>query len=106
MATAARTLYQGQPANTATTLYTVPSDTQTIIKSIHIVNPTIDPHTICLWQAGNSDENMILPPVTLGPGEFATYNGDIMMETTDTLQSEAGAVDSITVTVHGVEITP
>jgi hypothetical protein len=70
------TAYQGQPGDSATTLYTVPASTQLFVKSITIANLDAAPRTITMWQAGNADTNVILPTVTLQGGEYATYGGD------------------------------
>ena len=69
-------LYQGQPANSATTLYTAPASTQTLIKTITITNPTGSAQTITFWVAGTADMNGILPPISIDAGGFAVYDDD------------------------------
>ena len=69
-------LYQGQPANSATTLYTAPASTQTLIKTITITNPTGSAQTITFWVAGTADTNGILPPISIDAGGFAVYDDD------------------------------
>jgi hypothetical protein len=69
-------LYQGQPANSATTLYTAPASTQTLIKTITITNPTGVAQTITFWVAGTADTNGILPPISIDAGGFAVYDDD------------------------------
>src|SRR4051794_31963760 len=56
-------LYQGQPGTPSTTLSPAPASTATIIRTIHITNPTAGAVTIKLWQAGVADANVVLPAV-------------------------------------------
>lgn len=98
-------LYQGQPSSTATTLYTVPSGKSAIIKHIAIVNTaTGSNHTIKMWHDGTANTNLILPVVTLVSGGFATFDGTLLMEASDTLSAQADAATSLTVTVYGDEV--
>lgn len=69
-------LYQGQPANTATTLYTAPASTQTLIKTVIVANPTASDRTIKFWIAGSADANNIMPAITVVAGGFAVYDED------------------------------
>lgn len=85
------------------TLYTVPASTQVLIKSIFVVNNGVVDQTVKIWQSGSADVNVILPTVTLGAGEFATYEGAITMAAADTLKADGDT--GITITVEGVEFT-
>jgi hypothetical protein len=105
MAEAFKKLYQGQVPSSATTLYTVPGSTQAIIKHIRVVNPTGTARTIRLWHDGTADSNAILPPVSIGAGEWAEFDGAILAEAADTISGQAAAASAITVTIYGLEIT-
>lgn len=105
MAETFKKLYQGQVPATATTLYTVPAVTQTIVKHIRAVNTSGTARTIRLWHDGTADANAILPPVSLAPGEWAEFDGSILAEAADTISGQASAATAITVTIYGLEIT-
>lgn len=97
-------LAQVQVAATPTTIYTVPADTQTVIKTINIVNTDAsNPHTITLWHDGSGNVNMILPPVVILAGGFAVFEGEYSMETSDTLVADADAGTVLTITVTGLQ---
>jgi hypothetical protein len=99
-------LYQGQPGTSATTLYTVPGSTTAIVKHISIVNTASgSTHTIRLWHDGTANSNLILPVVTMASGGFATFDGTILMEASDTLSAQADAGTVLTVTVYGDEVS-
>lgn len=92
-------------AGTKDSLYTVPEETETAIKHIRLVNYSGAGTTVKLWHDGENNNNLILPMVTLGAGEWAEFDGSILMEADEVLKAEAGAGSSITVTVYGVEFS-
>ena len=98
-------IYQGQLTTSATAVYTVPSATDTIIKSIRIANTTANSTTVKLWNGGSGDANVILPAVTIDAGGFAEFDGTLTMNAADTLHAQAGANSTLTMSVYGVEIT-
>lgn len=69
-------LYQGQPANTATTLYTVPATTMTLIKTVMVANPTAGAVTIRFTAFGTADANALIPAISVDAGGFAVYDED------------------------------
>lgn len=89
------------------TLYTVPAATSALVKNIHVVNTaTVETETVQIWQSGSNPVNLILPPVSLGPGEFGIFDGAITMEAADTLMAYCGVTGThIAVTVEGVEFS-
>lgn len=66
-------LDQRQLATGTQTLYTS-QGTETNIDEIVLVNPTGSACIVTLWHDGVANSNMILPPVSIGPGEFAIYD--------------------------------
>lgn len=107
MPEAYKKIYQGQPAASpsTTTMYTVPSATQAIIKQMRIVNTSSSTSTtIKIWNGGTGDSNVILPPTTIDAGGFAEFEGTMTLAATDTLVAQTGAA-TITVTIYGVELT-
>lgn len=106
MAETFKKLYQGQVPSTATTLYTVPASTSSVVKSMRIVNTsTTTSITIKLWNGGTTDAYVILPATSIDAGGFAEFEGTFTMAAADTLAGQAGSASSITLTVWGVEIT-
>lgn len=105
MADSFEKLAQQQVPNSATTIYTVPASTQTIVKHIRVVNPSGADATIKIWHDGNADINIILPFATVLAGGWAEFDGVITMETGDTLQTNSGTNNALTITVYGDEVT-
>lgn len=105
MADTYKRIYQGQPSTSSGVIYTVPSGTQTIVKSIKVVNTSASATTIKIWHGGSANSNAILPAVSIDAGGFAEFDGTITMAAADTLTAQAGAATAITLTVYGLEIT-
>lgn len=97
-----KTLYSGQPGTSAATVYTAPS--AAIIKNMVMVNVAAVPVTIKLFQGGTTDAKCIQPAITLGPGEWAEWDGSKTMATGDTIAAQASAATSITLTIDGIEV--
>ena len=89
MATTYKVLGQSAPsAATATTLYTVPAATQTIISTINVVNThasTADVIRIAVRPDGATlaNEHYIVYGVSLSAGATFTYTGGITIDATD-----------------------
>lgn len=96
---------QAQPGTSATTLYTVPSATQAIVKHIRVVNTDSTARTIKFWHDGNSDERVILPATSIRAGGWAEFDGTITLEASDTLSAQASVGSKVTVTIYGLEIS-
>jgi hypothetical protein len=105
MAETYKKLDQRAVPNTATTVYTVPSSTQAIVKSIRAVNTSASSATIKIWQGGTADANVILPATTIDAGGFAEWEGTMTMAAADYIAAQASAATSITMTINGLEIT-
>jgi len=89
MATTYKVLGQSAPsAATATTLYTVPAATQTIISTINVVNThasTADTIRIAVRPDGATlaNQHYIVYGVSLSAGATFTYTGGITLDATD-----------------------
>lgn len=92
-------------SGTQDTLYTVPAATSALIKQIRVVNYSGSDRSVTLWHDGVADSNLILPPVVILAGGWAEFDGNLTMETGDTLRAEGSAATSLTVTVYGVQFT-
>ena len=107
MANSYKKLGQGVLTGAATqdTMYTVPADTEAIVKLIVIVNTDSSNHTVEVWHDGHADTNAILPSITIEAGGWLELDGPFTMEAADTLQAEGSAATSLTYTVYGVEVS-
>jgi hypothetical protein len=98
-------LAQSLIGNTPTTIYTVPPNTQAIIKHIVITNPSGTDYWVKMWSTGSSDVNLILGQVTLDAnGGRAEFDGSITLDAADTLIVEAEIGATLAVTVHGMQL--
>ncbi len=69
-----KVLYQGQLPSTVGLIYTVPTITTTMAKSIHIVNTkTAGPETFQLFRGGSTQDKAITPVLTIPTGGSAHY---------------------------------
>lgn len=98
------------PANTNnTTLYTVPADTTTIIKSIRICNNTATAATCRVFlvpSGGTADTTTcIFYDISIPGNDTKADDGSHILETGGTLQVRSGTSSSITFTASGMEIT-
>lgn len=93
------------PANVASGTSTVFTGTAAhiyTIKHIRLVNNTASAVTIRLGIGGVADANLILPSVAIGAGEWAEFDGLLVLTGTETLQANASA-SGITITVAGLD---
>ncbi len=107
MANAYKKLAQVELAQAAatTTIYTVPADTEAIIRHITAVNSTGGAVTVKLWHDGTADVNLILPTTTLLANGHGQWDGALFMEAADTLIGQSDTASAVTVTLYGDEVT-
>ncbi len=104
MATTPTVLYHGQPTNSATTLYTVPSSTTSIVRHIRVVNPDSSSHTVDLYRNGSADANRITETITVLAGGSWEDDVYLPLATGDTIQGKADASSKVTVFIGGAQI--
>jgi len=102
------------PALVATgpaTIYTVPALTKTIIRHIHIQNPSASPVTLTLSIGADAAGTRILstysvPAAAAGvTGSVIDYFAYYVMEAAEVLQAAAGTNNVLTIVVNGDENT-
>lgn len=103
-------LGQAQISNAAnTTIYTVPTSTTGIVKTILICNTTALNATVEIWIVPNagsaSDSTKIVDDVTVPANDFTQIMTWMPCETGATVQAKASAATTITISVFGAEIT-
>jgi hypothetical protein len=104
MADSYRTLYQGQVPNVAGTLATVPVTKSWIIKCIKVINVTAGPVALTLYKNGITDEFMT-DTVTIPANGSANWDGTDAMGAGEYIAGVAGALNAITMTVSGDEVS-
>ncbi len=87
-------------ASPGTTLYTAGA-LAAVVTHISLVNVAVASTTIALYQSGTSGVNTLLPAITLDTGEFAEWDGEIVLPPGDTLSAIAANASRIAATVHG-----
>jgi hypothetical protein len=88
----------------AVAIYTVPVDTEAVIKHIKVFNTSGVSIAFELWQGGTADVNKI-GGIELGPGEFSEFNGNVLAETGEVFHASATVTPGLTLTMYGLEIS-
>ncbi|OPH47632.1 hypothetical protein BC351_10610 [Paenibacillus ferrarius] len=101
-------LYVGQPTTAATTLYTVPANTTTIVKNILITNTTATSSNITIYAVPNSqtvgNQHKILAAYTVKGNDTISMDVSLVVSSNDTIQALQGTSAAISIYVSGVEI--
>lgn len=96
-------------AETATTVYTVPSATETVISTVIVANLDSSATTFRLALrpdgATLADEHYIAYDVPLAANDSTTLTLGITLDASDVVTAYAGASSNVTVSVFGAEIT-
>lgn len=96
-------------SGTATTLYTVPGATSTLIKKVVVSNNsgtagTVKLHHVASGGSATSD-NVIVPTTPLGNNEHGVDSDPFVMETGETLRGVGDGTNAISYTIYGLEIS-
>ncbi|BDG48763.1 hypothetical protein [Parageobacillus sp. KH3-4] len=108
MAATPKRLYIGQPGTSLETLYTVPTNTKTIVKQIVLSNTTgtdanVTIHFVPNGQvAGNG--NKIFSALTVTANNTGIFDLSAVLEAGDTIQAVQGTANAITIHISGVEV--
>ena len=101
-----KALGEGQLAATKGTIYTTPGSTQTIVKTITLVNTTAGALAINLYIKSGATSRRITPKdMSLGAGELLESDRDYTLEAGDLIEGDAASATSVDYTVNGVEET-
>jgi hypothetical protein len=109
MSTIYKVLGQENPAaNTATTIYTVPSGNSTVISSMAICNQgatnALVNFNVCVANAAIAANNQILNNVTIVTNDTVFLTLGITMAATDTLRANISTAN-VSISVFGSEIS-
>lgn len=94
-----------QLGNSATTIYTSPGATQTIIRDILVANTTGGAVTFTMSLGSDAAGTRIFPAVSIPANTVIQLTCGLPVEAGEILQAYAGATSSITLTVSGVQRT-
>jgi hypothetical protein len=101
-----KALGEGQLAGTKGTLYTTPGSTQSIIKTITLVNTTVGALAVNLYIKSGATSRRITPKdMSLGAGELAETDKDYTLEAGDLIEGDAASATSVDYTISGIEET-
>lgn len=102
---ATKLLANGQLAASTGTLYTVPSSTTTIIKSILLVNTDTSTRTVNLFVSSGTNRRIIPKDLSLKAGESYIFDEVLTLEATHTVKGDASSATVVDYTIFGVEET-
>jgi hypothetical protein len=100
-----------QVSNAAATKYTTPAVTKTIVRHIHVQNPSGSPVTFTMSIGTDSAANRVIDAFSI-PAAAAGVTASVVdwfvyyvLEATDVIQAFAGTNNILTLTIDGDEIT-
>lgn len=89
-------------------VYTVPSATATIVRSIHVTNlNALTSYTVSVGinGAANVQANQFIGASFVPPGGDFDWSGFLVLDATDTLHVIGSSVGNLTITISGVEVS-
>ncbi len=108
MAYTPKKLYTGQPTTSATTLYTAPAATTTIVKNILICNTTGSDATVTINfvpSAGSASvSNRIISALTVSGNNTVVVECSGILATGDFISALQNTSSAITLHITGVEV--
>jgi len=102
-----KSLADGQLAIATGDLYTVPASTETIIKTITLVNGHTSAVAVNLYilRSGGTARKIIPKDLSLGVGYLLAYDDEITLEAGDKIQGDADTAAVVDYIISGVEKT-
>lgn len=93
-------LYKGTVGTTASTAYTVPANTTTIVKNIVLTNKTGSAVTATVVIAGIE----VINNYSVSANDTVVIDLSLVMNATETIAVQAGTANAINVYISGVEV--
>lgn len=102
-----KSLADGQLAAAKATLYTVAASTQTIIKTITLVNTDTSARTVNLYikVSGGTSRRIIPKDLSLGVAYCLVFDDELTLEAADIIEGDASAATVVDYVINGVEET-
>jgi len=98
-------LADGQLAVAKGTLYTCPASTQTIIKTITLVNTDSSARTVNLYVSTGTSRRIIPVDMSLGIGYSLIFDDELTLEAADLIEGDASAATVVDYYIAGIEET-
>ena len=103
---AIKALADGQLASSKGTLYTVPTSTSAIVRSIILVNTDTVSRAVNLYaKPGSTSRRLISKDLVLGAGENLVFDTPITLEEGDLIEGDAAAATVVDFIISGAEET-
>lgn len=102
-----KSLADGQLAAAKGTLYTCPASTQTIIKTITLVNTDTSARDVNLYvkPSGGTSRRVIPKDMEIGIAYMMVYDDELTLEAGDLIEGDAAAATVVDYVINGVEET-
>lgn len=94
-----------QVSNVAATKYTVPSTTKTILRHIHVQNPSGSAATFTLSIGADAAGTRVFDALSLNAGQVLDHMCYYVLEATEIVQAFSGTNNVLTLTIDGDEYT-
>lgn len=88
----------------ATTVYTVPASTTTILRSVHVNNESAATATFTMSIGADAAGKRLWSAVDVPTKTSFDWSGFIVMAAAEIIQSSASAATALTLTISGVEV--
>jgi hypothetical protein len=106
MARTPKRLYgPAQLGNATATRYTVPALTKTVIRKVHVANPTGGAVTVTFGIGADAAGTRIADAYSIAAGTYATWWGPWTLDAAEVFPAHASAASSLVMVVDGDEIT-
>jgi hypothetical protein len=91
--------------NSSVTLYTVPSSTTAILRSIHIANTSGSAATVKLSIGADAAGTRLLGDYSIAANATYDWSGFIPLAAAETFRGQSGTTNVLTITVSAVLVT-
>lgn len=92
-----------QVSNSAATKYTTPANTKTIVRHVHIQNPSASAVTFTMSIGTDAAGVRLFDAYTIGAGQVLDHFCYYVLEETEVIQAFAGTNNILVLTIHGDE---
>ena len=100
-----KSLADGQLAAAKGTLYTCPAGTQTIIKTIVLVNTDTAARDVNLYINSGTSRRIIPKDMEMGIGYSKIFSDELTLAAGELIEGDASVADKVDFTINGVEET-
>ncbi len=91
--------------NSVVTKYTCPALTKTLIRHIHVQNPSGSPVTLTISIGADAAGTRIFDAYSIAAGAVLDHFGIYVVDAAEIVQAVAGTTNILTMTIDGEELT-